>query len=94
MVIDERLDRVRMGPRQENGGEENARNDRQSGVLLRANQCTLFRGNAWACGPTSFHASPLRRRLIPEPRPFGETSFRAIVRAICVAEPLNVRGGG
>ena len=29
-----------------------------------------------------------------DPRPFGETSFRAIVRAICDAGPVNVRGGG
>jgi hypothetical protein len=29
-----------------------------------------------------------------EPRPFGETFFRAIVRAICAADPLNVLGGG
>ena len=31
---------------------------------------------------------------IPEPRPFGETSLRAIVRAICSADPVNVRVGG
>lgn len=31
---------------------------------------------------------------MPEPRPFGETSLRAIVRAIWAADPLNVRGGG
>src|SRR5438105_10774523 len=30
----------------------------------------------------------------PEPTPFGEQSLRAMVRAICVAEPLNVRAGG
>jgi hypothetical protein len=29
-----------------------------------------------------------------EPSPFGETSLRAIVRAICSAEPVNVRAGG
>jgi len=29
-----------------------------------------------------------------EPSPFGETSFLAIVRAICAADPLNVLGGG
>jgi hypothetical protein len=29
-----------------------------------------------------------------DPSPFGETSFRAIVRAICDADPANVRGGG
>src|SRR5262245_57375198 len=28
-----------------------------------------------------------------EPRPLGETSFRAIVRAICDADPAKVRGG-
>jgi hypothetical protein len=26
--------------------------------------------------------------------PFGETSFRDMVRAICSAEPVNVRPGG
>jgi hypothetical protein len=31
---------------------------------------------------------------MPEPRPLGETSFRAIVRAIVFAEPMKVRGGG
>ena len=31
---------------------------------------------------------------MPEPTPFGETSLRAIVRAICSAEPMNVRAGG
>src|SRR5438094_500770 len=31
---------------------------------------------------------------IPEPRPFGETSLRAIVLAIWAADPLKVRGGG
>lgn len=31
---------------------------------------------------------------MPEPRPFGETSFRAIVRAIRSADPVKVRGGG
>jgi hypothetical protein len=31
---------------------------------------------------------------MPDPMPFGDTSFRAIVRAISVAEPVNVRGGG
>src|SRR5262245_30321308 len=29
-----------------------------------------------------------------DPRPFGETSLRAIVRAICDADPENVRDGG
>jgi len=29
-----------------------------------------------------------------DPSPFGETSFRAIVRAICDADPENVRDGG
>jgi len=29
-----------------------------------------------------------------DPSPFGETSFRAIVRAICDADPENVREGG
>jgi len=29
-----------------------------------------------------------------DPRPFGETFFRAIVRAICDADPENVRDGG
>ena len=29
-----------------------------------------------------------------DPSPFGETAFRAIVRAICDADPANVRGGG
>ena len=29
-----------------------------------------------------------------DPSPFGETSFRAIVRAICAADPAKVRGGG
>jgi hypothetical protein len=29
-----------------------------------------------------------------EPSPLGETSFRAIVRAIVNADPANVRGGG
>src|SRR6266536_2897169 len=31
---------------------------------------------------------------MPDPRPFGETSFLAIVRAICSAEPVNVFRGG
>ena len=31
---------------------------------------------------------------IPEPGPFGDTSLRAIVRAIRSAEPVNVRAGG
>ena len=31
---------------------------------------------------------------IPEPIPLGDTFFRAIVRAICPAEPVNVLGGG
>ena len=31
---------------------------------------------------------------MPEPRPLGDTSFRAIVWAILVAEPVNVLGGG
>ena len=29
-----------------------------------------------------------------DPTPFGETSFRAIVRAICDADPVNVCLGG
>jgi hypothetical protein len=29
-----------------------------------------------------------------DPSPFGETSFRAMVRAICDADPANVCGGG
>src|SRR6266540_4799279 len=29
-----------------------------------------------------------------DPSPFGETSFRAIVRAICDADPANVCAGG
>src|SRR5262245_31461136 len=29
-----------------------------------------------------------------DPSPFGETSFRIIVRAICDADPANVRDGG
>src|SRR4029453_7818555 len=29
-----------------------------------------------------------------DPSPLGETSFRAIVRAICDADPANVCGGG
>jgi hypothetical protein len=29
-----------------------------------------------------------------DPSPFGETSFRAIARAICDAEPVKVPGGG
>ena len=43
----------------------------------------------------------LRNRLMKywimqmaDPSPFGETSFRAIVRAICDADPANVRDGG
>src|SRR5437868_14859296 len=31
---------------------------------------------------------------IPELRPFGETSLRAIVRAMCSADPVKVRDGG
>jgi hypothetical protein len=31
---------------------------------------------------------------MPEPRPFGDTSRRAIFRAMSVAEPVNVLGGG
>jgi hypothetical protein len=31
---------------------------------------------------------------IPEPIPLGDTRFRAIVRAICSAEPVKVFGGG
>jgi hypothetical protein len=31
---------------------------------------------------------------MPEPSPFGETSLRAIVLAICCADALNVPGGG
>src|SRR2546423_10493740 len=31
---------------------------------------------------------------MPDPGPFGETSLRAIVRAMCSADPLKVRGGG
>ena len=31
---------------------------------------------------------------IADPSPLGETSFRAIVRAICDADPANVCGGG
>lgn len=31
---------------------------------------------------------------MPDPRPFGETSRRAIFLAISVAEPVNVPGGG
>jgi hypothetical protein len=31
---------------------------------------------------------------MPEPIPFGDTSFRAIVFAICCADPLNVPHGG
>jgi hypothetical protein len=31
---------------------------------------------------------------MPEPRPLGEMSLRAIVRAICCADPVKVRGGG
>ena len=31
---------------------------------------------------------------IPEPIPLGDTFFRAIVRAICPADPVKVLGGG
>lgn len=31
---------------------------------------------------------------MPDPSPLGETFFRAIVLAICSAEPVKVPGGG